>query len=132
MKTRRLLVLDDDGELRKVLARVLKRFEVTTCATVAEARALLFAQRFHAVVSDVNLADGDGVALFHEVVRAHPEQGKRYVFVTGSVDAPGVRARLQETGAPFLMKPFSPVALINHVTEIVAGAVTPSEGVPRV
>ncbi len=123
MKTekRRVLVVEDERSLLRAFARILFRFNVTACASVTEARACLATCRFDAVVCDVQLPDGDGVQFFAELRRVAPEQAARFVFTSAAVDDPGVRGRLEETGLPFLRKPFAVASFVEIVTCIAEG-----------
>ncbi len=57
-----LLLLDDDGEFRGLMADELRGagFQPVEAATVAEAVALHGPTRFEALILDVSLPDGDG------------------------------------------------------------------------
>ncbi len=56
-----ILLLEDDGPLRKRVAAYLKRedAEVTECGTLAEARRLLANVRFEFALVDLHLPDGN-------------------------------------------------------------------------
>ena len=115
----RVLLVDDQPLFRRALVRILGRFETVPCSTFIEAEAALRAARFDAVVSDVQLPDGSGVDLFHRVREARPEQAERFVFASGAVDDPKVRAALEATGRPFIRKPFGLHAFRELVTAVV-------------
>jgi CheY-like chemotaxis protein len=60
-----VLVVDDDAEVRKVLAAILRDegYGVEIAATLAEARKLLGEYRYGLVLADWRLPDGDGSLL---------------------------------------------------------------------
>jgi CheY-like chemotaxis protein len=60
-----ILVVDDDAEVRKVLAAILQDegYGVELAATLAEARKLLGEYRYRVVLADWRLPDGDGSLL---------------------------------------------------------------------
>lgn len=78
----RLLVADDDDELRGVLRRVLERegYAVTTAADGAQARALLDGSEFDFLVSDIQMPGLDGFALMAQARALHP--ALRVVLIT--------------------------------------------------
>jgi DNA-binding NtrC family response regulator len=63
MSTRQILVIEDDVALRTEIVEFLVRRQhcPTGCATLAEATAALDRMTPDAVLSDINLPDGDGV-----------------------------------------------------------------------
>ncbi|MDX2014222.1 MAG: response regulator transcription factor [Myxococcaceae bacterium] len=68
----RLLVVEDDRNLREALAETLvdEGYDVSTAATLAEARAVLRAGAVDVLVLDLMLPDGDGSTLCAELKRA--------------------------------------------------------------
>lgn len=65
----RLLVVDDDAELRDLLVRALERdgHIVDACATLVSARRALLQDAPDMLVLDLELPDGDGIALCREL-----------------------------------------------------------------
>jgi DNA-binding response OmpR family regulator len=112
-----LLLLDDDGEFRSIVAEALEAagFRPVEAATVAEAEAevLRGAIRFDALILDVNLPDGDGRDLCTRLRAA----GHRMpmVMLTGR-DAEVDVVRGLEAGAhDYLAKPVRPAVLIARL-----------------
>jgi DNA-binding NtrC family response regulator len=73
----RILVVDDEHELRATLRRNLEQRGATTlaCGTVASARAVLFDTEEHvdAAICDLLLLNGNGAELIREIVLTRPE-----------------------------------------------------------
>jgi CheY-like chemotaxis protein len=69
----RLLVVDDEAEMREVLAEALSAwgYEVTVAASGREAVELVATSLFEAVLLDVNLGSDNGV----DVLRGVPSDG---------------------------------------------------------
>lgn len=114
--TLRVLLVEDDGELRKTLrdALTVEGHEVLTAASLSEGLALVI----HAggpvgtagdpgidlVVLDLGLPDGDGEALLAALRRKHSIP----VLVISARQAEGQKIRLLDAGADdYLVKPFS-------------------------
>ncbi len=72
---RKLMLVEDHEPTRKTLALLLLRrhYEVSTAASLAEARVLMAAQHFDFLLSDIGLPDGTGWDLLREmkVLQAH-------------------------------------------------------------
>jgi PAS domain S-box-containing protein len=113
----RVLVVEDDGMVRDLTARVLDRagYTVLLARNGAEALALIDAGEgsVDVLVSDVVMPGMSGPDLAQEVLRRHPSIG--IVFVSGytaaSLNLDEIRAR----GALFLGKPFNPSDLVRAV-----------------
>ena len=71
----RILLVDDEPELRRMVAGLLTGagYEVAEAADCAQARAAMAAQQPDAVLLDVMLPDGDGFSLLPELRR--PDAG---------------------------------------------------------
>jgi len=116
---RKLLVVDDEADVRDVLSHVLGRYgaRVTTAASVEEALAHFDAERPDMVVSDIGMAGEDGYALLERVrtLRGHDGRPVPVVAVTAyamPVDA----ARIRESGfRAHLTKPVDPRVVVETV-----------------
>ena len=71
----RILLVEDHGNTRTVLARVLERRGHRVVAVASRAAALDASRQetFDVLVSDLGLPDGDGCGLFRELRELHPE-----------------------------------------------------------
>jgi signal transduction histidine kinase/CheY-like chemotaxis protein len=109
----RILVVDDEPEIRVLAGRVLARagYEVTTAAGAAEAEALAAEGGVGLLLSDIVMPGGvDGVTLLRRLRRDAP--GMPALLMSGY--APDLGA-LQAAGAGFLAKPFTRKALLDAV-----------------
>ena len=81
----RILVCDDDPDIRAAMRRTLYRHQVTAVGSISEAMAELKAHPYHAVVSDYDLqAASDGLELLQRVRMMYPEAVR--FLVTGNTD----------------------------------------------
>jgi len=114
--TLRVLLVEDDRELRKTLRDALsvEGYDVLTAASLSEGLALVMhASRpdgaagdpgIDLVVLDLGLPDGDGEALLAALRRRHSTP----VLVISARQAEGQKIRLLDAGADdYLVKPFS-------------------------
>jgi DNA-binding response OmpR family regulator len=108
----RLLVVEDEARIVEVLRAALGRagFAVDAVETVAEARAALPLIPYDAVILDLGLPDGDGLALLAGLRR----HGSRVpVLVLTARDAVEARVTGLDAGADdYLVKPFATTELV--------------------
>lgn len=117
---KRILVVDDDANLREILSVVLSKKDraVDTAGDGIEAVALLNQNRYDVILSDLNMPGLDGPALY-EALRAmrHPITIPRVIFMTGDVGSRDYAAFLQGTTEPMLEKPFS-LDVVRHLVNV--------------
>ncbi len=113
----RLLVVDDDDELRAAIVRCLTRagFLVTAAATGADAVDAAREVPPDAVVMDVLLPDGGGLGIARELRRERALESVPILFMT-ALSLPTVREALSP--APVLFKPFTQRQLLTSVREV--------------
>ncbi|KQQ47756.1 Fis family transcriptional regulator [Duganella sp. Leaf126] len=88
MRSPRVLVVDDEADLRELLELTLVKMglDVDSAATVAEARALLARQSYQLVLTDMRLPDGLGLELVREVATVYKNTPIAVVTAYGSAD----------------------------------------------
>src|SRR6266851_1215378 len=102
----RVLVVDDEQSLRKVLAATLQRegYEVTVCVDGEEAIAALERDGADVVVTDLVMPRMDGLTLLRKVIARHPDVPVIVVTAHGRIDS---AVEAMKAGAfDFLAKPF--------------------------
>jgi len=112
MTTGRVLCVDDDEQIRRLITRVLvdAGHECVPAASVDEARVLLDRESFAAVLCDINLPGVSGFDLLRELRENYPSIAP--VMVTGR-DDPRVANRALDLGAfGYITKPFAPNELL--------------------
>ena len=73
---KRILIIDDDFSLRKVITRALSssKILVRTVSTLSEAWVVIEKNIFDLIICDVMLPDGDGLELVKKVKKKNPKQ----------------------------------------------------------
>jgi putative two-component system response regulator len=102
----RIVVVDDDAQMRRLLARLLAAdgLESETAGSADEARRLIAEREPELVLMDVGLPGESGLSLARDVAARHPRV--RVVMVSGQDDA-GVAQRAFDAGAyGYVTKPF--------------------------
>lgn len=112
--TMRVLVVDDDREIRSLIqsALVVEGFEVQTAVSVSEAAALLQHSTPDVVLLDLGLPDGDGSELVAQVRR----QRSLPILVISARHQEAEKVKLLDAGADdYLTKPFSVGELLARI-----------------
>jgi DNA-binding response OmpR family regulator len=116
---RRILIIDDDFGLSRMVALILRRhsFEVDVANSGDAGLELMQSQRYDAVVLDLRMPGKDGRTVFREMRAAGVETP---VLILSAYDA---RRASDELGSQaFLDKPFEPEVLVERVTAMLDGA----------
>ena len=108
----RILVVDDEAAIRKLLTRLLHAHDVEAVESVEALRRLREGARFDVIFCDVMMPTLDGVQLYEEIRTLDPEQARRIVFLTGGVVNTRAAAFLASTQNPILEKPFRPADVL--------------------
>lgn len=123
----RLLVVDDEPEIRRGLQAMLRKFgRVDVAESAAEARALLTpGVRYDLVLCDLMMPGESGEELYGWITSARPELAPRVAYVTGG--GPRVLASTSSVtavdGPPCLLKPFRRQELYEFVRRAMSRAV---------
>jgi putative two-component system response regulator len=103
----RVLVVDDEEAVRKMIARMVTsggEWECETAADAAEARMLLARRGFSLVICDVNMPGESGTDLTRWIRDHHPDVA---VLMATGIDDPQLAQSVLELGAyGYLVKPF--------------------------
>jgi two-component system response regulator FlrC len=110
-----VLVVEDDPNLREAVCDTL---ELAGQAAVSapggeEALRLLETQAVSLVVSDVRMMPMDGIALLKEIRQRHPHLP--VVLMTAYAEVDRAVEAMRSGACDFLLKPFEPQALLEHV-----------------
>jgi signal transduction histidine kinase len=116
----RVLVIDDEPLVARSVMRMLARehdvaLETSSAAALARIQA---GERFDVVLCDVMMPQLSGPEFHAELLRSHPDQAKRVVFITGGAFTPGAASYLDEVGNRVLEKPFEAEDVRRLVLEL--------------
>lgn len=106
MASERILIVDDEDGMRRLLGRVLSRegYETTTVASGAEALQHVARERFDLVVTDIKMPEMDGLELLAELKEYEPSLPIIVMTAYGTVEN-AVQA-LRSGAYDYLAKPF--------------------------
>lgn len=112
---RRILIVEDDDDLREALTDTLELagMQPTAVGNGQEALSAMADVPFDMVVSDVSMPEMDGHTLLREVRDRHPQVPVALITAFGSIDK-SVQA-MRDGAADYLVKPFAPEVLVDTV-----------------
>jgi PAS domain S-box-containing protein len=118
----RLLLVDDERNVRDVLQALLKRrYEVAAAASVAEARERLTESGdWQLILCDLMMPEATGMDLYDWVSQERPALASRMVFMTGGAFTTRARELLERLPDRWIEKPFEfdqLTALLDRLTE---------------
>ncbi|MCP5228405.1 sigma-54 dependent transcriptional regulator [Accumulibacter sp.] len=110
-----ILVVEDDAALREAVCDTLELAgqAVVSAAGGDEALTLLAGRSVSLVVSDVRMLPIDGITLLREIRSRHPYLP--VVLMTAFADVDRAVEAMRAGACDFLLKPFEPKALLDHV-----------------
>ena len=122
-----LLVIDDEPDLRTLYELTLVRegHQVEAAGSLAEARACLAGRRYDAVITDMRLPDGLGLALLQEMVAQ--QRPERCIVITAHGSAENAVEALKAGAFDYLTKPVD----LRQFRQVVAAALHSSALPPR-
>jgi len=106
----RVLIVDDEEVVLDFLETALRAegFAVECASTGDEAFERLKEKSFDLIISDIKMPGRlDGRRLFHIFTKEKPEMANHFVFISGDIMESETSRFLEESGRPFLLKPFS-------------------------
>ncbi|MBN8230408.1 PAS domain S-box protein [Corallococcus macrosporus] len=116
----RVLVVDDEPAVGRVLQRLLRGHDVEVATSGRQAlERMAQAPGFDAVLCDVMMPDLAGRDVYEAVRREYPGLERRFVFVSGGAFTSGAREFLERIPNPLLEKPFDEARVRGAVEELV-------------
>ncbi len=107
----RLLLVEDDAQVRRVLLRLLSDIEIVCVDDGHEAIERLEVERFDFVISDLSMPRVSGAELYAHTARRHPHLAERFLLISGGATSEALQRFLSETSLPVMTKPLDARAL---------------------
>jgi len=123
VRMRRILVVEDEAVIAGLIADMLAAdgHEVDTAPNGLLALTKIQEASYDLIVSDMRMPELDGKGLYRELANRRPELLGKFLFITGTAQEPANRRFLEETGVPYLPKPFS-MEHLHRVTQRILAA----------
>jgi DNA-binding NtrC family response regulator len=106
----RILIIDDEAEVRDFLVDLLTRFghHADSTGSGSEALTMLAERSYALILTDLRMPTIAGEVLYQTIAQRWPHLASRVVFVTGEEPLPSSLAMLFGAGdVPILRKPFT-------------------------
>ena len=127
-ETRSVLIVDDDAQIRSLLADLLKEngYATQPAKTAAEATTQIAKQRPDLVMMDVKLPDQDGLDLLKAIKREHPELD---IIVMTAFGGSSSAIKAMEVGAyDYVTKPLFPDEILVTIRKALSAPVVCAKG----
>ncbi len=123
----RILVVDDNPDNLELTGHLLdsKGFNYATTTSSMEALVMMENERFQLVISDLMMPHMDGIQLLEKIKDSWPETEVIIVTAHGSIKS-AVDA-IKNGAYSYILKPFEPDDVINHVKKVLDLLVTKKE-----
>lgn len=114
---KRILLVEDEPVIGRLCARILdaEGFDVDVVPDGRKAIEAVNNNNYDLCISDIRLPEITGIQLYGRLKEDYPELSLKVIFITGDTMNVNVQSFLQESGIPYLMKPFTPKDLIKKV-----------------
>jgi CheY-like chemotaxis protein len=118
----RILVVDDDADMREVIALALdgQGYDIEKVGSGQAALEQLAQHAYDLIVCDLDMPDVDGRALYRAIERRLPPR-PAFLFVTGYAHGRPYEEFLRAAQVPVLSKPFAISVLRGSVRRILNG-----------
>ena len=116
---KRILIMDDEPAICALCQRVLhgKGFEVDIAVNGKVAQDMIEDKKYDLFLIDIRTPGVTGKELYQWLKEKHPQLVSKVILTTGSVLGKGTMTFIEQTGRPFLPKPFTPGELKAVVRE---------------
>jgi len=125
-RERRGLVVEDEPSIARMCIRALgvDGFEVDIAVDgkAAQERLCVNGDMYDLCLIDIRTPGMSGIELYQQLKNDGSEMVNRVIFTTGDVINENIKAFLEETGRPFLPKPFTP----DELRSVIRIALAPS------
>jgi len=108
----RLLIVDDEAQVARAIARLLREHDVTIAENGQAALRLIQGQApFDVILCDLMMPDLTGMDVYEKIQKEHAGLEERVIFMTGGVFTEQAAAFMAKVPNPRLEKPFDPAAV---------------------
>lgn len=116
---KRILVVEDELEITRICRRTLapEGYQVDIATNGAMAEQMLQEEDYDLIIIDIKTPVMDGKQLYQNMNERYPELVSKTIFTTGDVISSETQYFIEQTGRPFLPKPFTPEELKVIVRE---------------
>ena len=116
---KRVLVVEDEPIIGRVCAETLNEdgLEVDIATNGSIAAPMIAEKEYDLLLVDIRTPVMNGKQLFQWITEEHPELANRVILTTGELFGGASEEFIEQSGRPFLPKPFTPDTLTATVRE---------------
>jgi DNA-binding response OmpR family regulator len=116
---KRILVVEDEPAICEICLKVLNSegFKVDVVGNGKLAEGKLKERKYDLIYIDIRTPIMNGKELYQYIVDNMPKMASGVIFTTGDMMARDTQVFIEQTGRPFIPKPFTPGELRNIVRE---------------
>lgn len=117
----RILAVEDEPAIRRFYRRFFESqdYELVLAPTGTAALEILRAgEPFDAILLDIRLPGVSGRGVWKYIEMERPELCSRVILVSGDILGEGTQQLIEETGRPYLEKPFSTPDLLDAIERV--------------
>jgi two-component system, cell cycle sensor histidine kinase and response regulator CckA len=116
----RVLIVEDEAALAAAVADALtdSGFVADRAGDGEEALARMRERSYDLVICDLKMPRLDGMSFYRAIAASGSPAAQRFIFVTGDVAGTDAERFLEETGCPWLVKPFRLGELLRAVRDL--------------
>ena len=110
---KKILIVEDESGICEVCRRVLigEGFEVDCAVNGMVAQDMIEGKQYDFCLIDMRTPKMNGKELYQWLQKKYPQLAVRVIFTTGDVMGGDIQSFLEQSGRPFLRKPFTPTEL---------------------
>jgi len=118
---KRVLVVEDEPIIGLVCSETLNAdgFEVAIATNGSIAAPMIVEEEYDLLLVDIGTPVMNGKQLFQWITEKHPELADRVILTTGELFGSASEEFIEQSGRPFLPKPFTPDILKATVREAI-------------
>jgi len=118
----RILVVEDEQVVGEVLGELLSEagHSVELALGVKSAVSKLGQEVYDVIIADIKMPQLSGIDLYHLLQKTNPALSERVIFSTGDTLSEATRRFLEETGHPYVLKPFQREQLFAQIQALLA------------
>jgi DNA-binding NtrC family response regulator len=121
LNTKRVLILEDEPVITKVLSRTLKfnGFTVDTAENGVTAQEKIDAgETYDLLVFDIKTPVVSGIQLYEHLEKEHPELTDKVIIMTGDCLNTSTNLFLERVKRPVVSKPFTPDQMLDEINRL--------------
>lgn len=120
-RSKQILVVEDEPTIGRVCLQALTedgvKVDIAVNGSIAER--MIEEKKYDVLLIDIRTPVMNGKELYQWINERHPELANQVIFTTGELLGSATEKFVEQSGRPFLPKPFTPDILKTTVKEVI-------------